>query len=189
MNFIYKQIYLPLLRSLITCGLIALFFTSSVTYAQIHKCVSDNGKINFQDKPCTKGRSEAFKLNKSNVMDENKHLNNYQKSLKTAASQKRTQKENTSAHPSQGFNEIMCKSSREAYNKQVTAIKARCKKGRETFCGKSAEDIQKTWDNNYLKKQQGDVFSAPSQEWYAFNRNGGAPIFQFKAQMKQYCSN
>jgi len=183
MNYVNKITYLLLITTAITLGLAPV-----VAYAKIHKCVSDNGKVNFQDKPCIKGKSQAFKLNKSNIMDENKHLNNYQKSLKTAASQKRSQKKNTSAHPSQGFNDLLCKSTREAYNKQVAAIKARCKKGRETFCGKSAEDIQKTWDNNYLKKQQGDVFSAPSQEWHAFNRNGGAPIFQFKVQMKQYCS-
>jgi len=182
MNFVSRKTYL-----LFIAAVMALSLVPTTSYAQIHKCISDNGKVNFQDKPCTKGKSEAFKLNKSNIMDKNKHLNNYQKNLKTAASQKRSQK-STSAHPSQEFNDQLCKSAREAYNKQVTEIKARCKKGRETFCGKSAEDIQKTWDNNYLKKERGDAFKAPSQQWNAFNRNGGAPIFQLKTQIKQYCS-
>ena len=121
-------------------------------------------------------------------MDKNKQLDRYKVNSKNTSSKKNKQKE-SAAHPNDTLNKELCDGARTAYKAQVAEIKARCKKGRETFCNNSAEDIQKEWDRHYLKKQRGDVFSQPTQQWHAFHQNGGAPIFGFKAQMEQYCKN
>jgi len=166
--------------------ILLISFASQIAHAQIYKCEEASGKINFQDNPCTKGESKEFTLNKPNTMDKNKQLNRYK--INPNNSKENTQKK-TAAHPTVSLNKMMCDTARTAYETQVSQIKARCKKGRETFCSKSAEDIQKEWDRHYLKNQRGDVFSRPTQQWYAFHQNGGAPIFGLKAKMKQYCKN
>ena len=175
-------------RSKFKFFLLAILMTivSQSAHAQIYKCKEASGKLNFQDHPCTKGESKEFTLNKSNIMDKNKQLNRYTTNASNASSKPNTKKK-TAVHPYADQNKMMCDSARSAYDTQVSQIKARCKKGRETFCNKSAEEIQKEWDRNYLKKQRGDSFSQPTQQWHAFNQNGGAPIFSLKAQMKQYC--
>jgi len=165
---------------------ILMTVVSQSAHAQIYKCEEASGKVNFQDHPCTKGVSKEFTLNKSNTMDKNKQLDRYKVNSSNKSSMSNAKKK-TAVHPYDGQNKMMCDSARTAYETQVSQIKARCKKGRETFCNKSAEDIQKEWDRNYLKKQRGDAFSQPTQQWHAFNQNGGAPIFSLKAQMKQYC--
>jgi len=161
---------------------------SQSAHAKIYKCKEANGKVNFQDHPCLKGVSKEFTLNKSNVMDRNKQLDRYKTNASNASSKSNAKKKPT-VHPYDRQNKMMCETARAAYETQVFQIKARCKKGRETFCNKSAEEIQKEWDRNYLKKQRGDAFSQPTQQWHAFNQNGGAPIFSLKAQMKQYCKH
>jgi len=153
--------------------------------AKIYKCVDINGKTNFKDSPCPKGHSKTFTLTKPNVMDKNEHVDNYKINTNTGKS---SNKKKEKIAPFTRQNTLMCESARKSYEQQVVQIKARCKKGRETFCDLPAEDIQKRWDNNYLKKESGGSFGQPSQQWYAFNRNGGAPIFNLKNQMNQYCT-
>ena len=157
------------------------------SHAKIYKCVDTNGKTNFKDSPCPEGRSKEFTLTKPNVMDKNEHIDNYKTNTNTEKNSNKKKKEKIDPFTNQ--NTLMCESARKSYEQQVVQIKARCKKGRETFCDLPAEEIQKRWDNNYLKKESGGSFSQPSQQWHAFNRNGGAPIFNLKNQMSQYCTD
>jgi len=167
----------------------SLFFTiasiPSIGNAKIYKCAGDSGKVNFQDKPCVNGDSKVVSLNKINTMDKNKQVENQKLTAKTVKAKKNSQANKNYRYDKQ--NTMICDQAKTAYENEVAQIKARCKKGRETFCNKSAEEIQKTWDNNFLKKERGGPFRQPSQNWYAFHRNGGAPIFNLKTQIAHYC--
>ena len=168
---------------------LSLLFTiasiPSIGNAKIYKCVGDSGKVNFQDKVCDVGDTKVVSLNKINTMDKNKQLERQKHTTKVIKAKNNSQTRKKSRHYKQ--NTILCDQAKKAYENEVVQIKARCKKGRETFCSKSAEEIQKTWDNNFLKKERGGVFGQPSQRWYAFHRNPGAPIFNLKSQVAQYC--
>ncbi len=163
-----------------------LFFSAASTHAKIYKCTLANGKLNFQDTPCIDGSAEEVSLKKTNVMDENEQVTQTQNDIRTTEPKA---KQKPMQDPLTSQNQMMCESATRSYEQEAAQIKARCKKGRETFCDLPAEEIQRRWDNNYLKRESGDSFSPPTQQWHAFNRNGGAPIYNLKSQISQYCKN
>lgn len=163
----------------------ACLFTTPVAQAKIYKCTTADGKVNFKDSPCSGGKSEEISISNTNVMDNNQHAERYKPSAKTEAKPKR--QPSTQVDPLTSQNKMMCEQAQIAYQQQAKEIKARCKKGRETFCQLPAEEIQSRWDRDYLKREKGDAFSPPSREWQAFNNSGGAPIFNLKSQIDQYC--
>lgn len=177
----------PMQKGLWTLLMASCLLLSPVAHAKIYKCTTSTGKVNFKDSPCTSGKSEEISISNTNVMDKNDQAERYKSSAKPQTNIKNKSKSPSHVDPLKSQNEMMCKQAQSAYNQQVKEIKERCKKGRETFCNLPAEEIQRRWDRDYLKREGGDAFSPPTRQWQAFNNSGGAPIFNLKSQVDQYC--
>ena len=164
------------MRSLISA---LILLSSTYGHAAAYKCTDAFGNIAFQERPCASSeRSDEITLAPAQTIQSDNPL-----PTTSISSTSTYNPESTTAdrNPSAPGGKTFCKNLVAQYKSESNKIKAACKQARNTYCDRSAEEIEKIQDNHFLR-----TASSSQMANYYRNNESGTPLARLKQQISMY---